>query len=171
MTHNSSLEAEIVAGLAARNQALATAESCTGGLVASRITDVPGASRVFWGSWVVYDNAAKEALGVPPSILLEKGAVSAETAAALADAALATWLRTPPSQARQPKSHVVLVTTGIAGPDGGTPEKPVGLCYLGLKSTDGVAGTRRIQAPLGSDRLACKEFFAEQALLWLKEIL
>jgi nicotinamide-nucleotide amidase len=103
-----------------RRLTAATAESCTGGLVAARLTSIPGSSAVFLGGIVAYSNAVKEAeLGVPEQVLREHGAVSAETAAAMARGArerLATDL--------------AVSVTGIAGPDGGTPEKPVGLVYL-----------------------------------------
>jgi competence/damage-inducible protein CinA-like protein len=103
-----------------RGLTLATAESCTGGLVASRLTGVPGSSSVFVGSVVAYANEVKaEALGVPAAVLAEHGAVSAETAAAMAEGARTRL-----------GADVAVSVTGVAGPDGGTPEKPVGLVYL-----------------------------------------
>jgi len=103
-----------------RGLTLATAESCTGGLVASRLTSVPGSSDVFVGSVVAYANGVKaEALGVPTAVLEEHGAVSAETAAAMADGAR-----------QRLAADVAVSITGVAGPDGGTPEKPVGLVFL-----------------------------------------
>jgi nicotinamide-nucleotide amidase len=104
----------------ARGWTIATAESCTGGLVAARLTSVPGSSDAFVGSVVAYANEVKEQeLGVPSAVLADHGAVSAEAAAAMA-AGVRTRLG----------ADVGLAVTGIAGPGGGTPEKPVGLVYL-----------------------------------------
>ena len=103
-----------------RGLTLATAESCTGGLVAARLTSVPGSSDVFLGGVVAYANEVKEAeLDVPAEVLAEHGAVSAETAAAMARGAR-----------ERLGADVAVAVTGIAGPGGGTPEKPVGLVYL-----------------------------------------
>ena len=103
-----------------RGLTLATAESCTGGLVATRITDVPGSSDVFVGSIVAYANEVKrERLGVPEDVLATHGAVSPETAAAMAVGAREAL-----------GADVAVSVTGVAGPGGGTDEKPVGLVYL-----------------------------------------
>jgi nicotinamide-nucleotide amidase len=112
---------EIVLALCrARGLTLTTAESCTGGMVAERITSVPGSSDVFAGSVVTYSDSLKHhLLGVPNDLLERHGAVSAEVAAAMASGARL-----------QLTSDVAVAVTGIAGPDGGTPEKPVGLVYL-----------------------------------------
>jgi nicotinamide-nucleotide amidase len=114
------LAAELGARLAARGAWLATAESCTGGWVAQCLTAIAGASAWFERGFVVYSNAAKrEMLGVPAAILTRHGAVSEETARAMARGALA---HSPADWA--------LAITGIAGPGGGTPAKPVGLvCF------------------------------------------
>jgi nicotinamide-nucleotide amidase len=110
----------VLAGLRSRGWTLATAESCTGGGVAARLTDVPGSSDVFVGGVVAYADAVKRAeLDVPVEVLAEHGAVSAETAVAMAEGAR-----------RRLGADVAVSTTGIAGPDGGTEEKPVGLVYL-----------------------------------------
>jgi len=103
-----------------RGLTLATAESCTGGLVATRITDVPGSSDVFLGSVVAYaDSVKRDRLGVPEEVLATHGAVSAETAAAMAAGARAAL-----------GADIAVSVTGVAGPGGGTEEKPVGLVYL-----------------------------------------
>jgi len=108
--------------LTTRHMTLATAESCTGGLISSRITRVSGSSNYFLRGYVVYSNEAKiEMLRVNPKIIKEKGAVSAEAAEALAVNARALS-----------KASIAISTTGIAGPTGGTEEKPVGLVYIGL---------------------------------------
>ena len=119
---------EIVLALCrARGWTLATAESCTGGMVAERITSVPGASDVFAGSVVTYSNSSKHhLLGVSDDLLERHGAVSAEVAAAMAVGAR-----------MRVGADVGVAVTGIAGPDGGTPEKPVGLVFLHGASPDG----------------------------------
>ena len=120
--------AEIVLDLCrARGLTLATAESCTGGLVAARLTSVPGSSDVFQGSVVAYANEVKEAaLGVPASILERHGAVSAEAAEAMARGAR-----------ERLGTDVAVAVTGVAGPDGGTEEKPVGLVFVHASGPDG----------------------------------
>jgi len=108
----------------ARNRGwlLATAESCTGGLIASALTAIPGSSDVVERGFVVYSNRAKtEVLDVPVDVIAECGAVSAEVARAMADGALA-----------HSAAHVAVSCTGVAGPGGGTEAKPVGLVYLAL---------------------------------------
>src|SRR5271165_3907052 len=113
--------AEVVL-LEAREQKLriATAESCTGGLIAGLLTEIPGSSNVVERGFVVYSNAAKEELlGVRASTLARHGAVSEETALAMAEGAL-----------RASRADVAVSVTGIAGPDGGTGAKPVGLVHF-----------------------------------------
>jgi nicotinamide-nucleotide amidase len=119
---------EIVLSLSrSRGLTLAAAESCTGGMVAERLTSVPGASDVFAGSIVTYSNSSKHhLLGVSDELLERHGAVSAEVAAAMASGA-----------SLQLVADVSVAVTGIAGPGGGTPEKPVGLVYLHAMSPDG----------------------------------
>jgi nicotinamide-nucleotide amidase len=108
---------------------VATAESCTGGLVASRITNVSGSSEMFRYGWVTYANEAKMTeLGVPGELLEKHGAVSAEVAQAMAEGArLGSG------------ADLAVAVTGIAGPTGGTPEKPVGLVYFAIAGADGRA--------------------------------
>jgi nicotinamide-nucleotide amidase len=111
----------------ARGLTLATAESCTGGMVAERLTEVPGSSDVFLGGVVAYADALKRAeLGVPAEVLERHGAVSAETAAAMAQGAR-----------ERLGADIAVAVTGIAGPGGGTPEKPVGLVYVHAAGPDG----------------------------------
>ena len=115
-----------------RGLTLATAESCTGGQVAARLTDVPGSSDVFLGSVVAYANAVKVAeLDVPEWLLAEHGAVSAEVAAAMAQGARARL-----------GADVAVAVTGVAGPGGGTEEKPVGLVHLHAVGPGGERGLR-----------------------------
>lgn len=110
--------------LTSRNQTVCTAESCTGGLIAAELTEVPGSSRYFLGAAVCYADPIKQKLlGVPETTLQTLGAVSAETAAAMATGARDLF-----------GADYALSVTGIAGPTGGTPTKPVGLVYLGLAS-------------------------------------
>jgi nicotinamide-nucleotide amidase len=110
-----------------RGLSLATAESCTGGMVAERLTSVPGSSDVFVGSVVAYANEVKEReLGVPAALLAEHGAVSEEVAVAMARGAR-----------ERLGADVAVAVTGIAGPGGGTAEKPVGLVHLAVAGPDG----------------------------------
>jgi competence/damage-inducible protein CinA-like protein len=124
--------AEIVLELCrTRGLTLATAESATGGLVAARLTAIPGSSDVFLGGVVAYANEVKEReLGVPAEVLALHGAVSAETAAAMANGVR-----------ERLTANVGVSDTGIAGPGGGTPEKPVGLVYLHASGPDGELAT------------------------------
>lgn len=125
-TADETLEEVVVKLLRNRNQTLATAESCTGGLIANRITNVPGASSVFLAGYVCYADQAKiDMLDVDPKLLRAHGAVSEPVARALAEHARACA-----------GSNYVLATTGIAGPTGGSAEKPVGTVYVALASGD-----------------------------------
>jgi nicotinamide-nucleotide amidase len=119
---------ELVLSLAgARGLALATAESCTGGMVAVRLTDVPGSSVSFVGGIVAYSDKVKQTeLGVPEELLMKHGAVSAEVAAAMAEGAR-----------ERLQADIAVSVTGVAGPGGGTPEKPVGLVYVHAAGPDG----------------------------------
>ena len=131
------LAEEVVAQFRARNWHLATAESCTGGLVAAALTAIAGSSDVVERSFVAYSNEAKiELLGVSAETITAHGAVSAQTAAAMARGAVA----------RAPVDLAVSVI-GVAGPGGGTPQKPVGLVYLGVARKDGAARVERRNFP------------------------
>lgn len=116
------LSSLVVELLAKHSITISTAESCTGGLVAKYITDISGASSVFWGGVVSYDNSVKmNVLGVDGDTLCQFGAVSSQVAEQMATGV-----------ARLCKTDIGVSTTGIAGPSGGTPEKPVGTVYIGI---------------------------------------
>lgn len=121
-----SLEQVVVQEMTARGLTLATAESCTGGLMGKRITDVPGASACYLGGVVSYQNEVKEnLLGVRHETLITKGAVSEDTACQMAEGVRKAL-----------GADIGISTTGVAGPGGGTPEKPVGLIYVGISTKD-----------------------------------
>jgi PncC family amidohydrolase len=149
--------AEQLQGLClARGISVALAESCTGGLIAATITSVAGSSGYFLGGVVSYSNEAKEAfLDVPAAALAAHGAVSAQVARAMALGARARFGAT-----------LAAGITGIAGPDGGSAEKPVGLTYLGLADASGAEVRRFI---FGGDRAANREEGTRAALEWLIE--
>ncbi len=151
------------------NAILATVESCTGGSVATRITNLAGSSEIFWTSWVTYANEAKEALGVSGELLAQHGAVSEQVARAMAEAGLASLerQRSRSTQAEvAAKTLVCVSTTGVAGPSGGTERKPVGLCWVGI-AVSGSGGRRveawKFQSAAGSDREANRAVFADEA--------
>jgi PncC family amidohydrolase len=139
-----------------RSLTVSLAESCTGGLVATTITEVAGSSGYFLGGVVSYADSAKtQLLGVPEAMLAAHGAVSAQVARAMAAGALARF-----------GSSLAASITGVAGPDGGTAQKPVGLTYVGLAGPDGVDVRRFVFA---GDRTANREAAAGAALEWLIE--
>ena len=149
------LETVIVRLLTGRKQTLAVAESCTGGLIANRITNVPGASVVFLSGFVTYSNAAKEKfLRVREEILVQHGAVSEEVARAMAEGAR-----------QQTDADYALSVTGIAGPAGGTPAKPVGTVFIGLATPKTVFVKGNFNP---YDRPTFKEATANQALELLR---
>ena len=144
---------EVTVGMLLREQdlRLSVAESCTGGLIGDLITDIPGSSDYFLGGVIAYANQTKvRLLGVKPSTLQEFGAVSRETVMEMAEGAR-----------RALDADIGLAVSGIAGPGGGTPEKPVGLIWIGL-SAPGFATARRFQ--LQGDRLEVKAGAAREAL-------
>ena len=138
-----------------RGLKLATAESCTGGLVAGLLTEIPGSSAVVERGFVVYSNLAKqEMLGVPEATIVRWGAVSAATARAMVEGALA-----------HSAADFAVAVTGIAGPGGGTAEKPVGTVFIALASAAGV----EVKVFLNAwDRATFKQVTATQALEWLR---
>ena len=115
---------QIIDILTERKQTIVTAESCTGGLIAAALTDIPGASAALYGGYVTYANAAKsKMIQVQPRLIGDYGAVSNQVARAMADGARNTA-----------KSDYAVAVTGIAGPDGGSEKKPVGLVYVAVSS-------------------------------------
>lgn len=141
----------------ARGWRLATAESCTGGLAAAALTAIAGSSDVVERGFVAYSNAAKaDLLGVPPTTMAAHGAVSAETTAAMARGAVA-----------RASVDVAVSITGLAGPGGGSAEKPVGLVIFGIARRDGACRTERHVFP--GDRTAVREAALGHALRLLAD--
>lgn len=151
-----SIETEVVRLLTASAQKLSTAESCTGGRIASRITDVPGASAVFTHGFITYANEAKhDMLGVETHLLEKYGAVSEPVALAMAKGAL-----------RHSRADIAISVTGIAGPAGGTQAKPVGTVWLGLATEDGSTATHAFY-PQGRETF--KQRVSQKALALVRE--
>ncbi len=141
-THGEPLEEVVGSLLKERNLKVSTAESCTGGLLAAKLVNVSGISAVFERGYVVYADAAKTAeLGVSPDTLAAHGAVSAETAREMAEGLM-----------RKTGCDVAVAVTGIAGPEGGTPEKPVGLVHVAVK-TEGKARCRELRLNGNRERI------------------
>lgn len=158
-SNGESLEEVVVKLLTERKQTLAVAESCTGGFLAHRITNVPGVSAVFLAGYVTYANEAKEGmLGVDPRLILAHGAVSEEVAQAMAEGAR-----------RQANTAFALATTGIAGPGGGTEEKPVGTVFIALAADDAATQVKSFRFP--DDRPTFKELTTQAALEMLRRSL
>lgn len=128
-----SLAQQIVDKAGAEGLMLAAAESCTGGMVAAAITDVPGASAIFDRGFVTYSNDAKtQMLGVAPSLIARTGAVSRQVALAMAQGALA-----------RSNADIAVAITGVAGPSGGSDRKPIGLVWFALATRSGVSRAER----------------------------
>ena len=145
--------------LTGRKQTLVVAESCTGGFLAHRITNVPGASIVFLAGYITYANEAKEGmLGVDPRLISAQGAVSEDVARAMAEGAR-----------RQANATFALATTGIAGPGGGTEEKPVGTVFVALATDGATTQVRGFRFP--DDRPTFKELTTQAALEMLRRSL
>lgn len=152
----SSMEETVIRLLREKGLKLATAESCTGGLISHRLTNVPGSSEVFTHGWITYANEAKTGqLGVPAEIISMHGAVSEETARAMAEGALKTS-----------NADFALAITGIAGPTGGTEDKPVGTAWLALAEKGGATTARKIYHP--RNRKDFKDAASQSALDMLR---
>lgn len=145
------LEEQLGRIFSAKKLTLATAESCTGGLLASRLTDVAGSSGYFLGGVVSYAYSAKETLlGIEHALLVAEGAVNETVAQQMAR-----------SVRERLGADVAVSITGVAGPTGGTPEKPVGLVWIGLADAQGERAERYLWA---SDRIGNKRQSVEKAL-------
>lgn len=150
------LEEEVVDLLSAKKMTVTTAESCTGGMIASRLVNVPGASSVFDEGFITYSNAAKmKYLGVREETLSEHGAVSHETVYEMAEGGC-----------RNTGADACIAVSGIAGPGGGTADKPVGLVYIGC-SLCGKTVTKECR--ITGDRMHVRESACLEALLLLKD--
>lgn len=133
----------VIKTLTAANATIATAESCTGGLIAAALTDVPGASSAFFGGYITYDNDAKtRMIRVPARLINDYGAVSNQVARAMADGARSTA-----------GTDFAVAVTGIAGPDGGSEKKPVGLVYIAVSSNEGTAVIEKRFGDLGREAI------------------
>ena len=149
--------AELLEHLRAAGLMAATAESCTGGLIAAALTHVPGSSDVVERGFVTYSNAAKaEMLGVDPAVITTHGAVSEPVAAAMAAGALA-----------RSAADVSVAVTGVAGPGGGSADKPVGLVWFGYARRGGMARTERHVFP--GDRAAVRAATVSRAFELLRQ--
>lgn len=155
---NRPLEHVVVEAFQARGWTLALAESCTGGFLAHRITNVPGASKVLLAGYVTYSNAAKAAaLGVPETLIAEHGAVSMQVAEAMAQGAL-----------NATGASVAISVTGIAGPGGGSRDKPVGTVFVGAVHSGRIPCSHRYHFP--TDRETFKSLVAATALDHLRKM-
>ena len=151
-TDDETLEEVLVKLLTKKKRTLAIAESCTGGLLADRITNVPGASAVFLAGYIVYSNEAKTStLSVDSKLIEQRGAVSEEVVRAMAEKARV-----------RAKSTYALATTGIAGPTGGSPDKPIGTVYIALASAGSKTIAKKFFFP--SNRETFKQLAAQAAL-------
>jgi nicotinamide-nucleotide amidase len=152
------LTAQVAEQLLSKNLLLATAESCTGGLIAAACTDLAGSSAWFERGFVSYSNAAKtELLGVPADLIESHGAVSEPVARAMVEGAL-----------RHSRAQVAVAVTGVAGPGGGSPDKPVGTVWFGWATPEGVVTDKRC---FDGDRQQVREATVQHALLRLKQLL
>lgn len=153
----SELAEKVLNAFKAKGKMLATAESCTGGMVAAALTDIAGSSAVVERGFVTYTNRAKaQMLGIDPAVIEAHGAVSKEVAEAMARGA---WAHSA--------AQVTVAVTGIAGPDGGSEGKPVGLVWFGL-AAEGTPTTTEYQVFKG-DRVAVRRQATEKALALLLE--
>jgi nicotinamide-nucleotide amidase len=153
----SEIAEKVLNAFKAKGKMLATAESCTGGMVAAALTDIAGSSAVVERGFVTYSNRAKaQLLGIDPAVIEAHGAVSQEVAEAMARGALA-----------QSATDVAVAITGIAGPDGGSADKPVGLVWFGLAAAGQPTTTDHVI--FQGDRAAVRSQATEKALALLLE--
>lgn len=146
------IEKTIIHALQNRSESLSTAESCTGGLLAHRLTNIPGASQVFQQGLITYSNESKSALlDVPLAFIKTHGAVSAQVAVAMAEGVQ-----------KKSKTTFGLATTGIAGPEGGSFDKPVGTVFLAIAQKE--KPTKVWRAFFPGERIAFKEKVVEELL-------
>jgi len=140
-----------------RGLMLATAESCTGGMIAKTITDIAGSSAIFERGFITYSNESKaELLAVPEELIEKHGAVSAEVATAMAAGAL-----------EHSNADIAVSCTGVAGPGGGTPDKPVGLVYIGIASK--MRAPKSFRHNFNGDRDAVRSQTVDAALSHVEE--
>ncbi len=170
-TNDDTLEGTVGALLKAKNLRLTVAESCTGGLISSRLTDVSGSSAYIFGNVVTYSNEEKtRLLNVPPALFVQHGSVSPEVASSMAIGALARA-----DETEVPKYGIALAITGIAGPNGGSDAKPVGLAYLGIAQRDRsgkvTVTTQEIRVNARYQRPDIKHWFSQHALAALLQTL
>jgi nicotinamide-nucleotide amidase len=150
---------QVIDILTERKQTIVTAESCTGGMIASALTDVPGASAALYGGYVTYANSAKsKMIQVPSRLIHDYGAVSNQVARAMADGARNTA-----------RTDFAIAVTGIAGPDGGSDKKPVGLVYLAVSSDLATVVIEHRFGDLGRDEI--RKASVEAALKLILEVL
>ena len=151
------MEAEIAGIFRKKKKTLGIAESCTGGLVSHRITNVQGSSRYFKGGFIAYSDEVKmSVLSVPREMIRKHGAVSRQVARAMAEGVR-----------RVLRTDCAASVTGIAGPGGGTPEKPVGLAYISVASG---SRTRTRKVLCKGDRAAVKYAFSQAVLGFIREV-
>lgn len=154
------LAEDVIKSYAEKGLMIATAESCTGGMIASALTDIAGSSAVVDRGFVTYSNEAKmDMLGVLETTLEAHGAVSEETAREMAQGALGNS-----------DADVTVAVTGIAGPSGGTPDKPVGLVYLAI-ATDVKVNTHKLLLGENKSRDEVRQATVERALMELRSII
>ena len=151
--------AELLAAARTAQLRIVTAESCTGGLIAGLLTDIPGSSEVVERGFVTYSNEAKEdLLGIPADLIHRHGAVSAEVARAMAEGALKHSL-----------AQLAVAVTGIAGPGGGTALKPVGLVYVAVQRLGGKAQIKEFRfGDIGRDEIRSRS--VAEALILLRNL-
>ncbi|WDR05795.1 CinA family protein [Devosia rhodophyticola] len=146
---------QVVQLLTEAGQTVVTVESCTGGLVAAAITDVPGASAVLYGGYITYANTAKtRMIRVPARLVRDYGAVSNQVARAMADGARNTA-----------RTDFAIAVTGIAGPDGGSDKKPVGLVYVAVSSENATLVIENRFGDIGRDNIRAESVHAALKLM------